>query len=175
MGAPATTTTDVRGLDSLLDRVGRQLRERGERMTAPRRAVMTVLHRADGHLTVEEVADLVTGVDPAVHLASVYRSLDTLARLGIVQHVHLGHGSTAYHLVDDSGSHAHAQCRRCRRVWDLPADVLDPTAERLAHEYGFALDPTHAALSGLCHPCRSATTGTAETEPTADSVAKVLH
>ena len=73
----------MRGLESILSRVGRRLRDRGERMTAPRRAVLTVLHHADGHLTVEEVADLVTHIDPAVHLASVYRSLDTFARLGV--------------------------------------------------------------------------------------------
>lgn len=174
-GAPWNTAAGRRGLEAILDRVGRQLRGRGERLTAPRRAVLTVLHHADGHLTVEEVAELVTRVDPAVHLASIYRSLDAFARLGIVQHVHLGHGSTAYHLVDDSGSHAHAQCRRCRRVWDLPADVMDHTAQRLAHEYRFVLDPTHAALSGLCGPCSAAVSRESDRGRTGGSVAKVLH
>jgi len=173
-GISTSSEAEVRGLESILSRVGRRLRDRGERMTAPRRAVLTVLHHADGHLTVEEVADLVTDIDPAVHLASVYRSLDTFARLGIVQHVHLGHGATAYHLVDSSGSHAHAQCRRCRRVVDLPPDVLDHTAQRLAHEYEFVLDPTHAALSGLCGPCSAAVNRAAD-QTSAGAVANLLH
>lgn len=136
----------------LLDQVGRRLRARGERLTRPRQAVLLALIDA-GHLTVEQVAERVSGRDRSVHLASVYRSLETFSRLGIVQHVHLGHGTTAYHLVSDHGPHAHAQCRVCRGVWDVPAAVLDPAARHLADSSGFRLDPTHAALSGVCATC----------------------
>ncbi len=133
--------------------VGAALRARGERMTRPRRAVLAALAGHPDHLRVDQVAQAVSVLDPSVHLASVYRALEALTRLGVVQHVHLGHGTTAYHLVTDHGQHPHAQCRRCGMVWDLPADILESVERRLRVERDFILDPTHAALSGICANC----------------------
>jgi Fe2+ or Zn2+ uptake regulation protein len=122
-------------------------------MTRPRRAVLAALAGHPEHLRVEQGAQAVAVLDPSVHLASVYRALEALTRLGVVQHVHLGHGTTAYHLVADHGQHPHAQCRRCGTVWDLPVDILESVAQRLSAERDFVLDPTHAALSGVCAQC----------------------
>lgn len=138
---------------ALVEQVAAKLRDRNERMTAPRRAVLTVLADDRAHLSVEQIAHRVAEVAPSVHLTSVYRTLEALAALGVVQHVHLGHGSTAYHLIDPGHHHAHAQCRSCGQVWDLPLDLLEPVAEALHRELSFELDPSHAALSGICSDC----------------------
>jgi Fur family transcriptional regulator, ferric uptake regulator len=139
----------------LLARVAAMLRSKGERMTAPRRAVLTALTQTDGHLTMEEVAAAVAQFAPQVHRASVYRTLVALSELGVVQHVHLGHGATAYHLTGESGPHLHAQCRHCGQIQDLPTDLLSEVARRMGVTHGFELDATHVALSGLCAPCAS--------------------
>jgi Fur family transcriptional regulator, ferric uptake regulator len=138
---------------AVLDLVAARLHSRGERMTGPRRAVVTALARQDGHLSAEQVVEAVGRIDAGVHRASVYRSLEALSGLGVVQHVHVGHGATAYHLIDQTGAHLHAQCRECGAVVDLPADLLDPVARRLAREDGFVLEAEHVALSGLCADC----------------------
>jgi Fe2+ or Zn2+ uptake regulation protein len=83
----------------------------------------------------------------------VYRTLDALSELGVIQHLHLGHGGTAYHLADDDHDHVHAQCRVCGSVEDLPANLLDGVAEQVALRSGFRLDPGHVALSGVCREC----------------------
>jgi Fur family transcriptional regulator, ferric uptake regulator len=140
---------------SLVEDVGRMLRGRGERMTGPRMAVLRVLATRGGHVGAEEVVLAVAAVDPSVHRASVYRTLETLTDLGVVQHVHVGHGGTAYHLVRESGAHLHAQCSNCGAVYDLPADLLDAVAGQLSREHGFLLDPAHVALSGVCATCRN--------------------
>jgi Fur family transcriptional regulator, ferric uptake regulator len=137
----------------LLAAVASRLRARGERMTTPRRAVLTALSAKGGHLTAEEIVEAVADVDAGVHRASVYRTLEALSALGVVQHVHVGHGGTAYHLVDDTGPHPHLQCRECGAVLDLPPKLLDPVARRLARDSGFELDPGHVALSGRCADC----------------------
>lgn len=129
-----------------------RLRARGERMTAARRAVLVALAHNPGHHTADAVAGLVAAVEPAVHRSSVYRGLETLCGLGVVAHVHVGHGTTVYHLAD--APHLHAQCRRCGAVVDLPATALDAAAAALASEHGFTLDPTHVALSGTCSACQ---------------------
>ena len=129
------------------------LRARGDRMTGPRRAVLTALARRQSHLAPEQVVSAVTEVDASVHRASVYRALETLSELGLVQHVHLGHGTTAYHLAAEH-RHLHASCGRCGAVVDLPGDLLDDVAARLDEGQGFTLDPAHVALSGTCATCR---------------------
>lgn len=132
------------------------LHRRGERMTVPRRVVLTALANRTGHLSAEQLVAELAATNSSVHRSSVYRALDALCALGVVQHIHLGHGSVAYHLTGD-GPHLHAQCRRCGVVQDLPADLLDAVAERLARERAFTLDAAHVALSGLCAGCATAT------------------
>jgi Fe2+ or Zn2+ uptake regulation protein len=140
-------------VDATIAQVGTMLRARGERMTGPRRAVLAVLARDGEHLSAEAVLTRVAGQDPSVHRASVYRTLEALSELGVVQHVHVGHGVTTYHLVRGDRAHPHAQCRVCGTVYDLPADLLDPVATVLARRHGFALDAGHVALSGVCLAC----------------------
>jgi Fe2+ or Zn2+ uptake regulation protein len=141
--------------DDVVAEVAAILRARGERMTGPRRAVLTALARCGEHLGAEDVVGAVAEVDPSVHRASVYRTLEALSQLGVVQHVHAGHGHTSYHLVRDRGPHLHAQCRTCGAVLDLSADLLDAVAGRLARQHGFVLDAGHVALSGTCRGCLS--------------------
>ena len=138
---------------ALLADVAGMLRARGERMTRQRRAVLVALADGDGHVGAERIVEDVARIDPSVHRASVYRALETLSDLGVVQHVHVGHGGTAYHLVHGRPEHPHAQCHACGRVLDLPADLLDGAASRLRSEHGFVLDAGHVALSGTCDRC----------------------
>jgi Fur family ferric uptake transcriptional regulator len=132
------------------------LRRRGERVTEPRRAVLRALAGLPNHPTAEQVVAAVEAGDGDVHRATVYRTLETLTGLGIVTHVHVGHGGTAYHL--DDRVHLHAQCRGCGHVVDVPADLLDAVSARLQDVAGFHLDPAHVALSGRCSLCHRAAT-----------------
>ena len=132
----------------------RLLRERGQRVTRPRLAVIEALAALEGHPSADTVATAVaSGPDP-VHRATVYRTLDTLAELGVVTHVHSSHGTTAYHLADGA-PHLHARCRRCGTVVDLPAGLLDDVTRQVEASTGFVLEADHVALTGLCARCRS--------------------
>jgi len=137
------------------DDVAAQVRSAGLHLTAPRRAVLMTLRRHEGHLSAERVVSALAGTDPGVHRASVYRALEALTEAGIVQHVHLGHGATAYHLADDEGEHLHLQCSVCGAVLDAPVALLGTVRRRLLRDQGFALDASHVALSGTCAACRA--------------------
>lgn len=154
----------VEGSDVELE-VTHMLHARGERMTGPRRAVVHALASHPGHVLAEQVVRTVAEQDPSVHRASVYRTLEALIRLRVVQHVHVGHGGTAYHLLRSEGSHLHASCGGCGAVLDLPADLLSALAARLPDDHDFVLDPTHVALSGRCGNCRDSAPGTALDQP----------
>ena len=139
-------------LDELVAEVASLLHERGDRMTTSRRAVLEALHGRADHLPADDVLAVAAERHPTVHRTTVYRALEMLTGLGVVQHVHLGHGATAYHLATGEG-HLHAQCRTCGDVIDLPRSVLDDAGRAIELSTGFRLDPDHMALSGTCARC----------------------
>lgn len=144
------TITDASQDQGLLERAGDLLRARGERMTAPRRAVLLALARRSGHVTAEQVvADLAAG--GGAHRSSVYRTLEALHHAGVVQHVHLAHGGTVYHPVGTT--HPHGQCARCGAVVDLPVALAGEVDALVLERSGFALDVAHVALPGTCAAC----------------------
>jgi Fur family ferric uptake transcriptional regulator len=124
-----------------------QLRGLGSRVTPARRVVIEMLVDADGHLGAEELAALVKRRHPDVHLSTVYRTLDTLEELGIVQHTHLGHGPAVYHV---GVTHQHLVCEECGKVVDVPVELLDDLRASLRRRYGFQLHIGHFALLGRC-------------------------
>lgn len=138
------------------DQAVQALRRSGERVTQPRRAVLRALAGLDDHPTAEQIVAEVEAASPGVHRATVYRTLETLSELGIVTHVHVGHGATSYHLAERQ--HLHAQCQVCGAVVDVPPDLLDDVRARLDRDTRFDLDPAHVALSGHCSDCRPHTT-----------------
>jgi Fur family ferric uptake transcriptional regulator len=143
------------------------LRAAGQRVTKPRVALLSCVIAAGGeHLSADALLDQVAGSDPPIHRATVYRTLEGLTSAGVLRHVHLDRGLTAYHLVDAlpastasrRSEHLHAQCSRCGKVTDLPAHVLGDTPERIRRAGGFRLDASHVALSGVCRECATSPT-----------------
>jgi Fur family ferric uptake transcriptional regulator len=141
------------------DEILARLRAHGDRVTASRRAVVDALVAGDHHVTADEILARVAAGDrsgggsgdPEAHRATVYRTLDRLEELGVVSHVHLGHGPSTFHL--DHRPHHHAVCSSCGAVVELPLDALDALADDLRTAHGFELSPQHFALSGLCRDC----------------------
>jgi Fur family transcriptional regulator, ferric uptake regulator len=143
--------SDAGRRDRRRERILGELRRRGGRVTTPRRAVLDVLLEHRDHITADEVAAAVQERHPEVHLSTVYRALDAFEQLGVVTHVHLGHGRAIYHLTDEI--HHHAVCEACGDVVELPADVFDDLQRRLQREHGFRADAHHFALVGQCARC----------------------
>ena len=129
--------------EELLDR----LREQGGRITTARRLVISTLLGAPGHITAEELAAAIQEQHPEVHLSTVYRTLDSLEKLGIVEHTHIGHGPSVYHV---GVTHQHLVCEDCGAVIDAPTDVLDDLRNVLLARFGFDLHIGHFALLGRC-------------------------
>ena len=129
--------------EELLDR----LREHGSRVTTARRLVISMLIGATSHVTAEELAATIHEQHPEVHLSTVYRTLDSLEKLGIVEHTHVGHGPAVYHV---GVTHQHLVCEECGAVTDVPARLLADVQEALRQQYGFELHVGHFALLGRC-------------------------
>jgi Fur family ferric uptake transcriptional regulator len=132
-----------------------QLRSRGYRLTPQRQLVLEAVGEL-GHATPEDIATAVRRTASGVNISTVYRTLELLEELGLVQHTHLGHGAPAYSVTTDD-HHVHLVCRECGEVQEADADVLGEAVRRLADERGFTLDVGHVALFGTCAACRNTT------------------
>lgn len=137
--------------DDLVD----ELRRRGVRVTAARRAVLRALAELGSHATAEALHAHVARDRPGVNESSVYRTMDLLTRLGVVTHVHLGHGPAEYHLAGDE--HAHVVCESCGHVAELGPDLTGPFAAAVADALGVELELRHFALTGRCRRCANLT------------------
>lgn len=136
------------------DRLGRILEllgREGHRVTRGRQAVVESLLAAEGHLSADDLAATVKRSNPGLHRATVYRSLEALEAAGLVEHVHLGHGRSVYHLADDL--HQHLVCEVCGSVEEAPPDLLSSVARRLRRDRGFVMRPYHFAVLGRCRVC----------------------
>lgn len=125
----------------------------GGRRTASRQAIVEAIAASEGHVTAEEIASLVQERFPSVNLSTVYRTLEVLERLGVVDHVHFGHGRAVFHLADHA--HHHLYCEGCGAVAELEEAELQPLLDALEARHGFELDRRHFAIGGRCRRCRS--------------------
>jgi Fur family transcriptional regulator, ferric uptake regulator len=154
--AHATPATAAPRLEDALN----VLRESGLRVTIPRRLVLEALYRAERPVTVEELAARVRDADPA----SIYRNLEALESLGLVRHVHLGHGPGLYALVATSGDIEFVTCERCGAFEAVDPKRLDAVRDVIERELGYRARFTHFPIVGLCPDC-SAGQNTKEVEP----------
>lgn len=126
-------------------------RARGGRVTTSRRAIISSLLRSGGHVTADELTAEIQADYPDVHLSTIYRCLEALQELDVIDHVHLGHGRAVYHLADEA--HQHLVCEVCSTVVEVPDEVFADLSARLRSDYGFAIRPRHFAVLGHCTNC----------------------
>ncbi len=127
------------------------LRARGLRMTPQRRAIVSQVMRAQGHISPTQVARQVQGDMPGVNASTVYRTLATLEEIGVLTHSHLETGAE-YHRAEEA-EHVHLTCGKCGR--DDPLSIMEATAmhELIRRHHGFEADLTHFAITGRCKTC----------------------
>jgi Fur family ferric uptake transcriptional regulator len=140
--------------DALIERF-RRLRLR---VTPQRLLIVEALATNCGHMTADEVLRWAAERYPAINLATVYRTLDLLASVGLVTQTDLGGGATQFELVGDSVHH-HLVCERCGAVSELDDSLLAPMRERLLLELGFRASSRHMAIFGTCAACLAAGRG----------------
>jgi Fe2+ or Zn2+ uptake regulation protein len=141
--------------DAAVEDILQRMRAGGGRVTTARRALVTALVEHDGHPTAEGLAVAVQSRQPDVHQATIYRILDDLERLDVVQHTHFGHGPAVYHL--SASAHPHLVCERCGRVIEVNESLFASLVERVESAHHFLVRPGHFAVTGICDDCASTT------------------
>jgi Fur family ferric uptake transcriptional regulator len=129
------------------------LKASGYRLTSPRRAVVETLANSQRALNAAEIYDLAREQYPSLGLVSVYRTLEKLEELELIQRVHHPDGCQAF--IAGFTGHQHLLiCQSCGRTQFFEGDDLQPLFERVAQQSGYLISDHWLQLFGLCSECQ---------------------
>ena len=124
----------------------------GRPVTSQRRLLLSLIKKADGHISAKELYRRASRKNESISLATVYRTLQLFKELGLVEERRLGQVYCHYE-VKDSPDHQHLVCRSCGNVIDFESPLLSKLAEELKHEHGFNLTKIELYIEGYCQQC----------------------
>jgi Fe2+ or Zn2+ uptake regulation protein len=129
-----------------------ELRFRGFRITSQRRAILSFLHETPGHHSPASIFEHVSRIIPGVTEATVYRTLDFLARNGMVMSSLQQDGHLVYE--DATLVHHHMICRDCGVQVSVEHELVHDLHRSLEAVTGFDPCLSHVTFFGLCPICR---------------------
>lgn len=133
------------------------IRDSHYKLTAQRQAILEVFITHDEqHLSAEDVYQLVKPFHPEVGLATVYRTLEMLSELNILQKMDFGDGRSRYELneVTHEHQHHHLICLRCGKVKEFADDLLESLEQSIADQCSFQILDHQVKFYGHCSECR---------------------
>ena len=130
------------------------LQEAGFRAGGARRAVLELLGEQDCALSALEIEEKLHASDNAVGRASVYRALEQLEALRLVQRLEMGTGTAAYERSSPTGEHHHhLVCERCGAVVPFEDEQLERAIARVSRSASFDVSDHDVTLHGRCRRC----------------------
>ena len=134
------------------------LREAGFRAGGARAAVLDLMSEQDCCASAQEIHDNLRRSDRSVGIASVYRVLEVLSDLGLVQRVDVGDGVARFEPASPGGDHHHhVVCDDCGKVEPFSDSSLERAIESASDRVGYRVDAHEVVLHGECGACRTAT------------------
>ena len=148
------------GQDKTQELLKEKLRGKGLKVTHQRLQVLSVLEENGGrHMTAEDIYELVSVDNPEIGLATVYRTLQLLLDMQLVDRIDFGDGCVRYeigHLLngDTRHNHHHLICKSCNKVVPFDDDLLDDLEEHIEKATGFHVLDHELKFYGLCSKCQ---------------------
>lgn len=135
-------------------RASQALESAGHRSGGARRAVVDLLAAQDCCLSAREICDRLSARENPVGIASVYRALDLLHGMGLIQRLDTGEGGSRYEPVVPGGEHHHhAVCDSCGRVTAFEDEGLERAIERLGRRLEHRVRGHDVVIHGACPRC----------------------
>lgn len=131
-----------------------KLRQESRKITGPRRAILKILEQEARPLTNKEIFQALPKGN--CDLATVYRSVQMLERLGVVKRFHFGEGAARYALMEEgcSGHRHHLVCTRCTRIVEIGECIVRELEERVVARSRFKAVTHRLEFFGVCPACQ---------------------
>lgn len=139
-----------------IDKIKQCLHEASYKLTPQRESTVIVLleNEAD-HLSAEDVYLKVKEKAPEIGLATVYRTLELLAELKVVDKINFGDGVARFDLRKEGAEHFHHHlvCMECGAVDEIEEDLLGDVEAKVERDYNFKIMDHRLTFHGICHRC----------------------
>lgn len=141
-----------------VDHAESELRAAGYRASAPRAAVLELIGRQECVLSAREIADELRGSGREVGVATVYRTLEVLEGMRLVQRLDVGGESARYEPALPGGEHHHHHlvCDSCGRVTPFEDEKLERAIHDLGDRLDYVVGDHDVILRGSCPRCAAA-------------------
>ena len=139
---------------SFSEKAADAIREAGGRMTAQRQHILDLLEGTSERLDAEGLFEQARQRDPAISLATVYRTLSTLESVGLIrqQYISKDHERKYYEPVSDA---YYFTCRECHRVIGFQSEHIAALKQELQERYGLGDIHVCTCVDGLCPSCQA--------------------
>lgn len=137
----------------------KMLKEKGLKVTRQRIAVLEVLsEQEDRHMTTEDIYDLVRKEFPEIGIATVYRTVQLLLEMQLVDRIELHDGCVRYEigrqlLGEEGHYHHHLICKSCGKVMSFGKDLLEDLEKQVKEQMGFQIWDHELKFYGICREC----------------------
>jgi Fur family ferric uptake transcriptional regulator len=127
----------------------------GIRLTAQRRALIETIQDATSHLDAASLLELARKRDPNIDRATVYRTIELLKRLGMVDELDLMHlnGEKHYYEVKTQKDHLHLACFECGAIEEFASPTFERLKREIAEKNDFEIQVMRLEVGGLCKVC----------------------
>jgi Fur family ferric uptake transcriptional regulator len=143
--------------ESPLLKIKNQLHSAGFKLTPQREATVGVLlEKEKDHLSAEEVYMLVKEKSPDIGLATVYRTLEILTELNIVNKISFNDGLARYDVRKEGAKHFHHHllCIECGSIEEVHDDLLEDIERVVESRFHFIVKDHRLTFHGICKECQ---------------------
>lgn len=139
-----------------LSDIKQKLRERQYKLTPQRQAILQVfVDNQDLHLSAEDVYGIVREKDLDIGLATIYRTLELLNDMDILQKINFGDGCSRYEINESSAHHHHHLiCLDCGKVKEFDDDLMETLESVIANKSNFLIVDHQVKFYGYCQECQ---------------------
>ena len=133
------------------------LRPAGGKRSSKRDRILNLFLRQKGHLSADDLCDLVHEEDPRIGRATVYRTLQWMVNAGIARKVDFGEGRSRFEPSYRHPRHFHLVCNVCHRSSEFLSSDVEALVEEIAAARNFESAQTVIQVFGTCEECRTGT------------------
>ena len=131
------------------------LRPAGSKRSSKRDLIVNVFLRQQGHLTADDLVDLIRQEDQRISRATIYRTLQWMVEAGIARKVDFGEGRFRFEHSYRHPRHFHLICKTCSRSFEFLSSDIESLIEEVASARGFAQRQSVLQIHGECEACRT--------------------
>ncbi|MBZ5557963.1 MAG: transcriptional repressor [Acidobacteriia bacterium] len=132
-----------------------RLRPAGGKRSTKRDRILTVFLRQEGHVSADELVDLVRREAPGIGRATVYRTLQWMVGAGVARKVDFGEGRSRFEASYRHPRHFHLICSSCHRSSEFLSSDVESLMEEIAAARHFAPTQAVVQIHGTCEECRT--------------------